>query len=411
LVIVIMAMLSKISNDKIKSTVWRYYLFCFLKNFAFFSAVLVPFFTQWGQISLTQVQVLQSWFMFWIFLLEVPTGAIADYLGRKHSLALGAIIATVAALVYGSVPRFAVFLLGEFLFAMSAALISGADSALLYDTLKEAGKEDESKKIFGRAHTFHLLGVFISAPLGSLIASHFKLNAPMLFSAIPMILAALIAWSIKEPVVRGKTSESKRYLDIAKKGFSYFRNHKTLRLLAFDAIIVASAAYFVIWLYQPLFISMKVPVVYFGWFHASLVGIEMLIASNFVRLEKLFGSGKAYLRFTAVITSVAFLITAAFPNIVTVILLIVLAGGFGLTRLELMSAYMNRFIPSEQRATVLSSISMFRRFTLVFLNPVIGFTADHSLRFALIVVGLLPWLVFLFSPLEQEVFEPAKKRT
>ena len=398
----------KIMASKVKSTVWRYYLFSFLKDFAFFSAVLVPFFTEWGHISLTQVQILQSWFMLWIFLLEVPTGAVADYLGRKYSLALGAIVVAIAALIYGSIPRFEIFLLGEFFFAMAIALISGADSALLYDALKEEGKEEESKKVFGRAHSFHLLGIFIAAPLGGLIASKLGLNAPMLFSAIPFVLASLVALSIKEPVVREKTLESKRYLDIAKKGFSYFRNHKTLRLLALDAIVVASAAYFVIWLYQPLFLSMKVPVIYFGWFHALMVGIEMLIASNFVRLEKLLGSGKAYLRFTAIITSVAFLITAAFPSIVTVILLIILAGGFGLTRLELMSAYMNRFIPSEQRATVLSSISMFRRFALVLLNPVIGFTADHSLRLALIVVGLLPLLVLFFSPIEQEVLEPSR---
>jgi len=401
-------MIMKILKNKIKSTVWRYYLFCFLKDFAFFSAVLVPFFTEWGHISLGQVQILQSWFMLWIFLLEVPTGTIADYLGRKYSLALGAIVVAIAALIYGSVPRFEIFFLGEFFFAMGIALISGADSALLYDALKEEGKEQESKKVFGKAHSFHLLGIFISAPLGGFIASRFGLNAPMLFSAIPFILAALVAWSIKEPTVHEKTSESKRYIDITKKGFSYFRNHKTLRLLAFDAIVVSSAAYFVIWLYQPLFISMKVPVVYFGWFHALLVGVEILIASNFVRLEKFFGSGKAYLRFTAIITSTAFFMVAAFPNIITVVLLIILAGSFGLTRLELMFAYMNRFIPSEQRATVLSSISMFRRFALVLLNPVIGFTADHSLRLALVLVGLLPLLVFFFSPIEQETLEPAK---
>jgi len=178
-----------------------------------------------------------------------------------------------------------------------------------------------------------------------------------------------------------------------------------LRLLALDTIIVASAAYFVIWLYQPLLIKMKVPVIYFGWAHALLVGTEMLIASNFTRLEKLFGSGKAYLSFSAFITGIAFIITAVFPNIYTVILFIILAGGFGLTRLELMSAYMNRFIPSEQRATVLSSISMFRRFALVLLNPIIGLAADRSLSLALIIVGILPLLVFFFSPIEQETLE------
>jgi len=392
----------------VKNTVWRYYLFSFFKGFTFFSAVLVPFFTQWGRISLAQIQLLQSWFMLWIFLLEVPTGAIADYFGRKHSLTLGAIILAIAALVYGSVSSFKVFLLAEFLFAAANALISGADKALLYDALKEAGKEEESRKIFGQVHSFHLLGMLIASPLGSLIAFYWGLNAPMLFSAISFILTALIAWSLREPKIQENISESERYLQILKNGLFYLRRHQTLRLLALDAIIVASSAYFVIWFYQPLLTMVKIPIVYFGWFHALLVGAEMLIASNFIHLEKIVGSGKRYLLLTTLITSFAFFIAAGFPSLVTAFFLIIFAGGFGLTRIELISAYMNRFIPSQQRATVISSISMFRRFALTILNPFIGLTADYSLRLALVIVGFLPLATFFFSPIKQEMLQPVK---
>jgi len=388
--------------NNLKGTIWRYYLFGFLRDFSLFSAVLIPFYTQWGDISLTQVQILQSWFMLWIFILEIPTGIIADYLGRKYSMAMGAVVISIAALIYGSVPSFQIFLIGEFFFAMAIALMSGADSALLYDTLKQEGREDDSKKIFGRARSFTLLGIFISAPLGGFIASKLGLNSPMLFSAFPFLLAAIVAWTIKEPENKNKTSESKRYLIIAKKGLSYFQHHPTLRLLALDAIVVASAAYFVIWLYQPLLTNLNVPIYYFGWFHAFLVGIEILISSNFVRLEKLFGSGKKYFRFTAMVTALSFFLAALHPNLFTITLLIIFAGGFGLTRLDLMNAYMNKHIPSEQRATILSSISMFRRLALVFLNPIIGFTADHSLRLALLIVGLLPLTIFIFSPLRNQ---------
>lgn len=390
-------------ENGVRNTVWRYYAYNFFKSLTFFSAVLVPFFTDWGQISLFQAQLLQSWFMLWIFLLEVPTGAVADYFGRKYSLALGALVVTFGALIYGSIPKFEVFLFSEFLFALCFALISGADDALLYDTLKDSNKQQDSKKYFGRAHSFELLGILVSAPLGSLIASKFSLNTPMQFTAIPFLIATIIAWSIPEPKRCDKQSEQKRYLEIAKKGFLFFYHHKTLRILAFDAILVASAGYFVIWLYQPLLKSLNIPISFFGSAHAILVGTEILIASNFVRLEKMFGSAKALLRFTAIITGIMFLITAAYPTLITILLFIILAGGFGLTRIELMVAYMNDHIPSEQRATVLSSISMFRRFALVVLNPLVGFAADHSLRLALLLVGLLPLTVFLFSPLKQQM--------
>lgn len=392
-------------KNNVNNTIWRYYAFSFLKDLAFFSAVLVPFFTEWGGISLAQVQLLQSWFMFWLFVLEIPTGAVADYIGRKHSIALGAFVVSIAVLVYGSVPKFEMFLLSEFLFAVAMALISGADEALLYDSLKEAGREEERKKVFGKANSFHLLGMLISAPMGSFIASRVGLNAPMLFSAVPYLSASLVAWSIREPGIRQSKSESRRYIDIVRNGLSYLRNHKILRLLALDAVVVASSAYFIIWLYQPFLRSVGVAIFYFGVIHAILVLSEILISNNFVRLTKFFKSDKGYLRASAMAVVISFLLVAMSPNIVTVSILVIVGGGFGLTRLPLMSSYMNKFIPSEQRATVLSSISMLRRFALVILNPFIGFAADHSLRLAALIVGVIPLAIFFFSPIEQEMLE------
>src|SRR3989339_1470629 len=110
------------------------YAYAFFKDFAFFTAVLVPFFTQWGGISLVQVQLLQSWFSLWVFIFEIPTGAVADKIGRKHSIALGSLVVSLAVLVYGSIPRYEIFLLAELLFAVGYALVSGADEALIYDT-------------------------------------------------------------------------------------------------------------------------------------------------------------------------------------------------------------------------------------------------------------------------------------
>jgi MFS family permease len=384
---------------------WRYYLFCFLKDFFFISAVLIPFFTQWASLSFTQITILQSWFVLWIFLLEVPTGAVADYLGRKYSLALGGFVIAMAAVVYGSMPKFEIFLLGEFLFAMGNAFISGADQALLYDTLKETGRESESKKVFGKAHAINLFGIFVSAIIGSFIASKYGLNAPMLFSSFSFILTGIVALSMKEPVVHKSESESKRYLIIVKAGFSFFYHHKALRILAVDGILVASAAYFVIWLYQPILRNLNIPIFYFGFVHAFLVATEMIVANNFVRLEKLFGTSESFFKITALITGVSFFLVALLPNIATVVIFIICAGGFGLTRLELMSAYMNRHIPSAQRATVLSSISMFRRFVLIFLNPIVGVITDYSLSISLLFIGLLPLAVFLFSPLTKELLE------
>ena len=61
----------------------------------FFAAVLVPFYTDWGGITLQQVFLLNAWFFLCNFLFEVPTGTVADFMGRKWSLALGSAVAIV----------------------------------------------------------------------------------------------------------------------------------------------------------------------------------------------------------------------------------------------------------------------------------------------------------------------------
>jgi MFS family permease len=368
----------------------RNYLYAFLKDFAFFSAVLVPFFTEWGHISLFQVQLIQSWFSFWVFVLEVPTGAVADKIGRKHSLTIGAIMVAIAVVVYGSIPNFWIFLLAEFLFAFGYALTSGADDALLYDTLKELGREDESKVVMGRADSFHLMGMMIAAPIGGIIAAKFGLNAPIIVSGVPYLLAAAVAWSIPEPKVHSEGSESPRYLEIVKKGFSTIRRHPVIRTLAIDSVLVASAAYFVVWLYQPLLSQVSIPIVFFGLAQAFLLGTEMLVSGNFVWLEKILGSGRSYIRATAIMVTLSFLIAAIFPNVWTILLLLAVGGGIGYTRATYISSIANKHITSRERATVLSSISMVRRLAIVILNPIIGFLATRSLSLALIVVSLLP---------------------
>lgn len=373
----------------------RNYAFAFFKDFSFFSAVLVPFFTQWGGISLFQVQLLQSWFSLWVFILEVPTGAVADKIGRKHSIALGSLIVALAVLIYGSWPSFGIFLLAEFLFAIGYAFTSGADQALLYDTLKEEGKQSESKKILGKAESWHLLGILSAAALGSLLASRFGLNAPMLASAIPFFIAALIGWSIVEPKIHTGQPAAPKYLAIVKAGLKTLKTNRDLLILTIDSLLVASAAYFVIWFYQPLLTQNGIPIVYFGFIHAALLGIEVLISANFPFVEKIIGSGKKYLTSSAVLTSLAFIAAAIYPSLLSIGLLIILAGGLGLTRLTYATNMANHYIQSRERATVLSSMSMLRRFSLIILNPLIGYAASRSLGLALFITGLLPLLTLL----------------
>lgn len=378
----------------------RYYLFSFLQDFMLIVAVLVPFYLEWAHISLTQMFFLQSWFMIWIFLLEVPTGAVADLIGRKYSLFLGALVGALGCVVYGSVPRFELLVVGEIVFALSMALMSGADQALLFDWLKEHHRESEATSLMGRAKSFTLLGTLLASPLGGLVAKHFGLNAPLLLSSVTFVAAALVALTLPEPKRSRSSSEMRRYPMIIKQAWGFFRSHPQLRWLALNAVMVDAAAYFVIWLYQPLLIKQQISVVFFGWIHALMLGIETLVSHNYKMLESWFGSERNYFRYTAWMTAAAFFVVAIWPTLPVIVLFAIVAGGFGLTRFTLLTAAMNRFIPSENRATVISAISMVDKLGLALVNPTIGFIADRSLQGALMFVALLPLSLLLLPKTE-----------
>lgn len=386
---------------RFRANVWKMYLFRFFGGLHFIGGVLVPFFTDWAGINFTQIMILQSWFMLWIFVLEVPSGAVADYLGRKHALVLACGVSATGAVVYSSMPNFYVFLLGEMLFAVSQALFSGSTEAFVYDTLKKIDQSKKSKEVFGRTESFGLAGIMIGAPFGSIIAATFGLRAPMLLHTVPSTIAFIVALTFKEPEPTERI-ETKRYTIILKDGVRHFHRNRVLKILALDMIVIASIAYFMIWFYQPMLEHAGVDIAYFGMVHAVFVASEIVIMNNYERLENLFGSKKRLVSFSAVITGVMFIIGGLTTFIPIVLLVIILGGGFGLSRRPLFVSYMNKYIPSSERATVLSTVSMLRRFALVAVNPVVGMIADWSLNHTLVILGVTAVIFSLISRVEEE---------
>src|SRR5512137_2203269 len=156
------------------------------------SAVIMPFFREWGGLSFVQIFALQTWFMLTSFLMEVPTGAVADRFGRKVSVACGGFLLGAASLLYGSVPHLAVFVAAETLFAIAITLFSGADEALAYDSLLACGQESEASRVMSRLEAAKLAGILVGALLGAVVASRFGVRWPMLLQAVPMALSGLI---------------------------------------------------------------------------------------------------------------------------------------------------------------------------------------------------------------------------
>src|SRR5262245_6936757 len=352
----------------------------------FFSAVLVPFYTDWGRISLPQVFLLNAWFFLCNFLFEVPTGTVADFLGRKWSLALGSAVAVAGVLLYASVPRIESFIAAEAILAVAYTLHSGADEALAYDSLKAEGRQAAAATAISRMEAFKLGGIVTATIVGGFIAARFGLRAPMLATALPATLATLVALTLREPP-GAELGERRSYLRILREGGQQFMRHPVIRLLALEAAITNALAWGIIWLFQPLLGRARVPLQAFGLVHALGCLAQIAFLSGIPALERWAGSRRRLILLSTLASGAAFLVLATTTVWPVVVVGIVAGMAFSLPRVPLFNAAINHHVASSERATVLSFCSMVRTLAIVVMNPVTGFVAGRSLDAALVLMG------------------------
>jgi len=390
-----------------KDNIGKMYLFQFFFGMYFIGGVLVPFFTEWGGLSFRDITLLQAWFVFWMFALEVPTGAVADYFGRKVSIIIGCVAFILGIIVYGIAPRFELFLIGEFLWALSRALISGADGAVVYDTLLGDNREGDSKKIFGRFRSFFLVGMAVGSPIGSVIAHFIGLREVLFFMILPATLALAVSLTLNEPkrgykktadFLANKTSPYK----ILTVGVRYFWNHKIIKILATDQIIVWTMIFMMLWIYQVVLKELGVGIIYFGIVHAIILLVQIISLNRLDFMERVLGSKKRYIFVSALVPALGLIILAFTHWAPAAIFLIVLIMGLGLPRRVILENYMHKHIDSDKRATVISTVSMFRSGFQAICYPIIGLMVDWSLWTSIFILGIIVFVVAFASRVKDE---------
>lgn len=370
------------------NNIWKLYAVRLFFWMHFIGSVLIPFYRDWGGITFAQIFFLNAWFMLCNFFFEVPTGTIADFWGRRASLCLGCAVAVVGVLVYTSTPSFAVFLVGEVLLSCSYTLMSGADEALLYDSLAAMHATERSKTAFARLASFQMGGIILGVIGGSILASWLdSVRLPFLLQTIPAGIGGLFALTLYEPPRTSAHEGTPSYRTILRDGVRYFASHPILRVLTADMVLVGCLSWLIIWLYQPLLERAGLGLRWFGPVHAIMCVGQIVLLNNIGRLEAVFGSKRGLLLAGAVIPGIALIALGLTSMAPLVIVCIWIAASFGLSRPALYSSYMNKHIPSAQRATVLSCISMQRTLAIAIINPIAGLLADWSIPSTLMILG------------------------
>lgn len=392
----------------------------FSSRIFFMTGIFIPFYLEWGQISMQHVMFLQSWFMFWLFIFEVPSGTMADYVGRKFTLMLTFFILIGAIVAYSSIPNFFMFLVAEFLWALAMAMLSGTFQAFIYESLQEHEMDHYSKPIFSAIQSIMLLANLFSTLLGGLIAEWSGPQYAMRYSAIPIVISLFLTFFLKEPHAMQKTQNDgyiepdhqnkkqkiqfrskKSYRQIFKDGIGTFRNSQSLRILAFEAIAFQIIGYYLRWFYQAKLLLLNVNMAWMAVIHTIIMGLQIIIMNVLPFIERKYGKKRVFLRLSPIILGLAYFFATS-KHIWIVSIASIFGIAFNHARIPVLDSYMNKFIDSEERATVISLISMMRQFFLIFLNLFMGYIGDNYLDYMFIILGIVTFVTMFFSQIEEK---------
>ena len=341
-----------------------YYLYQALANCNFFSPIFYVYYGERAGLDVPHILWVQSYFLAVRALLEVPFGALADRVSRRLCLAGSAIGMAAGCVLLIARPTVAMVWIAETLFAMSAALRSGADSAFLFDSLQRVDRLDLYPRAESRGQAALSLATAITAIVGGLLAAS-DLRWPYVVTALAASVTAALARRLPE-TPRSMPVTSRALLDAGRLALRTPKVRWAIALAGFA--VVASHVYY--YLQQPFLESIGVPVAAFGIVFAGTKLVTAVVASVAHRIDVAVAPRGAALLMTAVAAAgmLAMSLTSGPMGAVLLLSRGVLDGLW----MPLVNLYLNRLVTSEARATMLSLQALVGRLALAVVIAALG---------------------------------------
>lgn len=381
---------------QLKANIWKMYVFQILSWFMIMLPIVVLFYQEQG-LNMFQVIILQAVFSIVVFITEIPSGYLADRIGRKKSIIIGATLGALGLGIFSLSHSFWELLVAEIILGIAAGFISGADSALLYDSLLEIHDEDRYQAIQGKYSALGNFSEGMAGILGGFLAL-ISLRTPVIAQTAIYFLAIPVALSLKEParhVYAIAEGNMKGMADTVK--YALHKNKEVKWLVLYSAFI-GTSTFTAVWFIQPIWKETGVPLELFGVLWAMLqftAGIFSILAHHFSKKIEL----KWLLTLLFAMSTGAYIVLGLFQGIwmSTLFFLFYIVRGL---KTPIINDALNKRIPSHRRATILSIQSLCMRLSFVFIGPYIGWIADiwtfsEAFLMAAIIFAALGFTVFI----------------
>ena len=391
------------ASARYQANIWKFYLFQFFLNFQLWWPIWVIYLTEERGLSLGQVTLIDVPFWLSIIILQVPAAAIADRWGRKPTLIAATCAFAAAVTFFGLATSFWLILLSYLIWGVGFSLLFGTESAFIYDTLKALGREEEYPRIYGRAWALGTAAALVGTLLGAPLAAATNLSFPIVLSGGLAVLAVLAAATFSEPAPQDRGQRHPTYGRIIGDSLEIVRRRPAVRysVLFYGLITVGSIA--PIFFFQPFLVNHDIGLGQVGFWQTPTRIAGILGALVAYRLITALGERWTfYLMPAALFFSYALL--ALWGSIYAQVVFPLMSFVVVLSQ-PTVTAYLNRRVPSEQRATVVSLTNLIRAAVLILSAPLLGLLSDRASLAAsfwaggLLIAALSLPLLALWSPI------------
>ena len=358
--------------------------------------------------SLWEIGLAESVFHVVSLLCEVPSGMAADLLGRKKALVFGGALAVTYNLLMAFAPNLFAICFAMALNALYNTMFSGTFTALIYDSLKLEGREDEYIQISANGSQISMLANAVGS-LASLLKRFLGFAGFYLLSAAFEGVSTLACLFMKEPIVTEAQANRQKqtlrdlpgqFAQLVKDSLQILRTSPlAVKLIASSAVISVPSYLTKMFLQQRL--------VELGWptemlFLPLLLGGVSCVLGTEIGRRVRFRSMRRFYAVCSLLCGAGTLLVGVAPA---------WGGIFGMmlvqSVLELYllheSQKLNDAIPSDQRATIISVDSMAYSLLMIPASPLVGAVGDlfgqagAGLALLGIVVAVSSGVIYRFS--------------
>jgi len=359
----------------------------------FFIPVLALFYIA-SQVTLEQFTIIMAAFSLTTLILEIPTGVMADLLGKKNTLLIARAMYVIELILVAFGNGFWVFLVAKIISGIGVSMSSGTSSALLYDSLKKLGREKEHKYISGLANTIAKVSMAFVFIVGAFLFNiHYKL--PALIS-IPLVsVGFLLTFFLTEPYPAIKKFTLANSLNHMQERLAIFKVNYYLKYLAFFTFLIGSTISILLGLSSKYFEAILIPIYLIGIISFVMNMIAAYSAKKAHAIEERLGE-KQSIYLISIVTIISVMFVAFLLPYLGVLFFLFLAFVQGFYEV-IVGDYVNQHIHSTHRATMLSINNMFDNIGIALLFPAIGYIGKaYSFQTALYVFGIFVFLTGLF---------------